>query len=138
LNNGGRGGVLHKPLLYLSYYFKKNRWEFYDRLNIIRETGNYEQWVDYFLKGVVDIAGVAMDTVRQILEPTFIYAVKCPGGDGPLIGNIPDVGMCAMRCFKGSRKQPPEYHLIESVFSDKGNGCRCEKSLLFVVNVLGK
>ena len=60
--------VLHKPLLYLSYYFKKNRQEYYDRLNMVRETGNYEQWVDYFLKGVMDIAGAAMDTARQILE----------------------------------------------------------------------
>jgi Fic family protein len=61
-------GVLHKPLLYLSYYFKKNRQEYYDRLNMVRETGNYEQWVDYFLKGVEDIADAAMDTARQILE----------------------------------------------------------------------
>ena len=61
-------GVLHKPLLYLSYYFKKNRQEYYDRLNMVRETGNYEQWVHYFLKGVMDISGVAMDAARQILE----------------------------------------------------------------------
>jgi Fic family protein len=61
-------GVLHKPLLYLSYYFKKNRQEYYDRLNMVRETGNYEQWVDYFLKGVENISGAAMDTARQILE----------------------------------------------------------------------
>ena len=61
-------GVLHKPLLYLSYYFKKNRQEYYDRLNIVRETGNYEQWVDYFLKGVENISGAAMDMARQILE----------------------------------------------------------------------
>jgi len=61
-------GILHKPLLYLSCYFKKNRQEYYDRLNMVRETGNYEQWVEYFLKGVVDIAGAAMDTARQILE----------------------------------------------------------------------
>jgi len=59
---------MHKPLLYLSYYFKKNRQEYYDRLNMVRNTGNYEQWVDFFLKGVVDIAGSAMDTARQILE----------------------------------------------------------------------
>jgi len=61
-------GVMHKPLLYLSYYFKKNRQEYYDRLNMVRNTGNYEQWVDFFLKGVVNIAGSAMDTARQILE----------------------------------------------------------------------
>ena len=61
-------GVLHKPLLYLSYYFKKNRQEYYDRLNMVRESGHYEQWVEYFLKGVEDIAGAAMDTARRILE----------------------------------------------------------------------
>jgi len=60
--------VMHKPLLYLSYYFKRSRQEYYDRLNMVRDTGNYEQWVDYFLKGVVDIAGSAMATARQILE----------------------------------------------------------------------
>ena len=60
--------VMHKPLLYLSYYFKKSRQEYYDRLNTVRDTGNYEQWVDYFLKGVVDTAGSAMNTARQILE----------------------------------------------------------------------
>ncbi len=60
--------ILHKPLLYLSYYFKKNRQEYYDRLNTVRNTGNYEQWVDFFLRGVVNIAGSAMDTARQILD----------------------------------------------------------------------
>lgn len=60
--------VMHKPLLYLSYYFKKNRQEYYDRLNMVRDTGDYEQWIDFFLKGVVDIAGSAMDTARQILD----------------------------------------------------------------------
>jgi len=60
--------VMHKPLLYLSYYFKRSRQEYYDRLNMVRDTGNYEQWVDYFLKGVIDIAGSAMATARQILE----------------------------------------------------------------------
>lgn len=61
-------GVLHKPLLYLIYYFKKNRQEYYDRLNMVRETGNYEQWVHYSLTGVMDISGAAMDAARQILE----------------------------------------------------------------------
>jgi len=60
--------LLHKPLLYLSYYFKRSRQEYYDRLNMVRDNGNYEQWVDYFLKGIVDIAGAAMDTARQILD----------------------------------------------------------------------
>ncbi|MEW6420066.1 MAG: Fic family protein [Nitrospirota bacterium] len=41
--------VLQKPLLYLSYFFKKHRQEYYDRLNMVRENGNYEQWVAFFL-----------------------------------------------------------------------------------------
>ncbi|MBM4272561.1 MAG: Fic family protein, partial [Deltaproteobacteria bacterium] len=60
--------VLHKPLLYLSYYFKRNRQEYYDRLNMVRDTGHYEQWIDFFLKGVIVTAGSAMDTARKILE----------------------------------------------------------------------
>lgn len=61
-------GVVHKPLLYLSYYFKRNRLEYYDRLNMVRDMGNYEQWIDFFLKGVIEVAGSAMDTARQILD----------------------------------------------------------------------
>ena len=60
--------VLHKPLLYLSYYFKKNRQEYYDRLNLVRDTGNYEQWIDFFLKGITETSSSAMDTAREILE----------------------------------------------------------------------
>jgi len=59
---------MHKPLLYLSYFFKKNRQEYYDRLNMVRDTGNYEQWIDFFLKGVVDTAESAINTARQILD----------------------------------------------------------------------
>lgn len=59
---------LNKPLLYLSYYFKRNRQEYYDRLNMVRDKGNYEQWIDFFLKGVIATAGSAMDTARKIIE----------------------------------------------------------------------
>lgn len=60
--------VLHRPLLYLSYYFKKNRQEYYDRLNMVRDKGDYEQWIAFFLKGVVGIADSAVETARKILE----------------------------------------------------------------------
>lgn len=61
-------GVLHRPLLYLSYFFKKYRQEYYDRLNLVRENGDYEQWISFFLKGVADSAQSAMDTAKKILE----------------------------------------------------------------------
>lgn len=61
-------GVLTKPLLYLSYFFKKHRQEYYDRLSLVRENGDYEQWVSFFLKGVIEISDSAIDTSKRILE----------------------------------------------------------------------
>jgi Fic family protein len=60
--------VLHRPLLYLSYYFKKNRQEYYDRLNMVRDKGDYEQWIAFFLKGIVETTDSAVETARKILE----------------------------------------------------------------------
>ncbi len=61
-------GVLHRPLLYLSYFFKRYRQEYYDRLNMVRETGDYEQWLAFFLKGVSETASSAMEAAKKILE----------------------------------------------------------------------
>ena len=61
-------GALHKPLLYLSHYFKKRRQEYYDRLNMVRENEDYEQWLAFFLKGIKETADSAIDTSRRILE----------------------------------------------------------------------
>jgi Fic family protein len=60
--------ILHKPLLYLSYFFKKNRQEYYDRLTMVRNSGNYEQWIEFFLKGVTEVSDLAIDTAKKILE----------------------------------------------------------------------
>ena len=61
-------GILQKPLLYLSYYFKNNRQEYYDRLTMVRTTGNYEQWIMFFLKGVTQTSKAAIDDAKKILE----------------------------------------------------------------------
>lgn len=61
-------GALTRPLLYLSYFFKKRRQEYYDRLSLVRENGDYEQWVSFFLKGVIEISDSAIDTSKRILE----------------------------------------------------------------------
>lgn len=60
--------VLQKPLLYLSYYFKIHRQEYYDRLNMVRAKGDYEQWIVFFLKGVIWTADSALETVKTILQ----------------------------------------------------------------------
>jgi Fic family protein len=61
-------GELHKPLLYLSFFFKKFRQEYYDRLNMVRENGDYEQWIAFFLKGIAETAESAVETAKKILE----------------------------------------------------------------------
>ncbi len=59
--------VLHYPLLYLSLHFKTNRPEYYDRLSRVRTHGDWEGWVKFFLRGVVNTAKEASDTARQII-----------------------------------------------------------------------
>src|SRR6266699_4908431 len=49
-------GVLHKPLLYLSHFFKAHRQEYYGRLQKIRDEGDWESWLKFFLQGVDEVA----------------------------------------------------------------------------------
>lgn len=60
-------GALHRPLLYLSYYFKRNRAEYYDRLTAVRQSGDWEGWVRFFLRGVSETAAEATSTAQRIL-----------------------------------------------------------------------
>lgn len=59
--------VLHQPLLYLSYYFKQNRTEYYDRLQAVRDNGDWEAWLKFFLRGVAEVANEATDVAKQII-----------------------------------------------------------------------
>lgn len=61
-------GVLHQPLLYLSLFLKRNRAEYYDRLTAIREHGDWEGWLRFFLKGVAETAEEATTTARSIVH----------------------------------------------------------------------
>ena len=60
-------GVLRDPLLYLSLYLKANRSAYYERLQAVRETGDWERWLDFFLTGVVETSVQAAETARRIL-----------------------------------------------------------------------
>jgi len=60
--------ILHKPVLYLSYYFKKHRQEYYDLLQQIRDSGDWESWLAFFFKGVTEVSNQAAETSRRILE----------------------------------------------------------------------
>lgn len=60
--------ILQKPVLYLSYYFKRHRQEYYDKLQNVRDTGDWEDWLVFFLKGVEEVSKEASQTVKSILE----------------------------------------------------------------------
>ena len=61
-------GIMNEPILYLSIYSKRNRREYYDRLQAVRDDGDWEGWVSFFLDGVAEVATEAAATVRRILE----------------------------------------------------------------------
>ncbi len=62
------GGVLHRPLLYLSYYIKRHKAEYYDRLMAVRQDGNWEGWLRFFLRGVAETAEEATATAEAIVR----------------------------------------------------------------------
>jgi Fic family protein len=60
-------GFLGKPVLYLSLYLRANQDEYYARLQAVRDRGEWEQWLKFFLTGVRDVARQATDTSRKIV-----------------------------------------------------------------------
>jgi len=60
-------GVMHRPLLYLSHYFKANHQEYYARLMAVREAGDWEGWLTFFLRGVAETSADATNTAKQIV-----------------------------------------------------------------------
>lgn len=59
-------GILHRPVLYLSLYLKTNRIEYYDRLSEVRTKGNYEQWMKFFLHGIIETCEDGIKTIESI------------------------------------------------------------------------
>jgi Fic family protein len=58
--------VLQQPLLYLSLFFKLHRDAYYDHLQRVRTEGAWEEWLEFFLEGVVTVANSAVNTAREI------------------------------------------------------------------------
>ncbi|HOX59372.1 MAG TPA: Fic family protein [Candidatus Paceibacterota bacterium] len=61
-------GALREPLLYLSLYFKQNRQRYYELLQSVRMTGDWETWLRFFLTGVAETAAQAAGTARALME----------------------------------------------------------------------
>lgn len=60
--------VLLKPVLYLSHYFKRYRQRYYDCLQAVRDKGDWEQWLLFFLQGIYEVSQQATETARRILQ----------------------------------------------------------------------
>jgi len=60
-------GILHEPILYLSLYFKTHRRHYYDLLQSVREEGDWEAWLEFFLTGVKETSEQAAQTARRII-----------------------------------------------------------------------
>lgn len=58
--------LLAKPVIYVSYFLKKNQIEYYDRISEVRRSGNYEQWVRFFLEAVSSAATDAVESIEHL------------------------------------------------------------------------
>jgi Fic family protein len=91
-------GVLRQPLLYLSLYFKQHRAEYYRLLDAVRQTGDWEAWLDFFLEGVHQTARGAVDTAHRLLALFERDAAR--------IQTLGRAAANTLRVFDALRKQP--------------------------------
>jgi len=59
--------ILRRPLLYLSHYLRKHRTKYYDLLQAVRDTGDWESWLKFFIRGVFEVSQEATETAREIV-----------------------------------------------------------------------
>lgn len=79
--------ILLKPVLYLSHYFKRHRAEYYERLQAVRDVGDWEGWLAFFLRGVASVSLEATDTARRILALREDHRARVTAGLGRGAGN---------------------------------------------------
>lgn len=60
--------ILKSDILYISYYFKRNRIEYYDRLMDVRLKGHYEQWIKFFLKGIIEAGKDSLECINLLVS----------------------------------------------------------------------
>lgn len=61
-------GIAQYPVLYLSYFFKKNRNRYYELLNNVRIKGEFEEWIKFFIEGICEISEDAISSIQKIIE----------------------------------------------------------------------
>jgi Fic family protein len=68
--------LLAKPVLYLSHYFRQRRSEYYERLQAVRDAGDWEGWLAFFLDGVIEVSQQATHTAAAILRMREDYRAR--------------------------------------------------------------
>jgi len=71
--------VLRAPMLYLSLYFKTHRQFYYELLNNVRLSGDWEAWLDFFAEAVTVTARQAVETAQQLVDLSNIDRKKIGG-----------------------------------------------------------
>jgi Fic family protein len=79
--------VLEKPVLYLSHYFKRHRQSYYDHLQAVRDEGAFEEWLEFFLTGVLEVSLEASVTARRVLALREEHRDLIAGRLGGAAGN---------------------------------------------------
>jgi len=103
-------GAMRRPLLYLSLYFKTHRQLYYDHLSLVRETGDWEEWISFFLKGVAETAEQATETAQKI---TALFKTN-----HEKIKRLGKVSGSVLRLHACLQKQP----LLDTGHAVKGSG----------------
>jgi Fic family protein len=71
--------VLTTPALYISYFLKKNRIDYYDRMTLVRSKGDFEQWVKFFLEAIYESTLDATETIGKLASLHDVNAKKIAG-----------------------------------------------------------
>ena len=90
--------VLREPLLYLSLHFKQHRQRYYDLLSEVRTSGDWEAWLDFFGRAVVETAGPAVATARSIVD---LFS-----GDRERLRGLGRAGGSALRVHQELQRRP--------------------------------
>ncbi len=91
-------GLLREPLLYLSVYFKNHRAAYYDLLNEVRLSGDWERWLEFFADAVIEAAAQAATTSRRLID----LAAK----DRARVAGLGRAAASALAVFEAMQGQP--------------------------------
>ena len=79
--------ILAKPVLCISHFFKRHQAEYYERLQAVRDDGDWEGWLAFFLRGVEEVANEAVATARRVLDLREAHRAAVTAHFGRAAGN---------------------------------------------------